>query len=132
MKPAVANALRAIGALLLLVLAWTGVRGAIDQHSTAQTTGQQVQTAAQLVLGLFSFLALVTAFRARRWQRITFLGVLLGATLAGGFAPVVWGGQSVLTGIWSGIASLLVALIVIWLFTAGTRETPVVGEASSS
>lgn len=128
MKPRVALVLHVIGAILLVTLTWTGVKGAIDQFPNAETTGQQIQTAAQLVLGVSSFLALLTTLRARRWQRMAFVGVLLGATLAGGFAPVVWGDQSVLTGVWSGIASLLVALIVIWLFTAGARvaasETP--------
>lgn len=121
MKPRVALVLHLIGAILLLTFTWTGVHGAVDQYPNAQTTGQQVQTAAQLLLGSFSFLALLTTWRARRWQRMAFVGVLLGATLAGGFAPVVWGEQAVLTGVWSGIASLLVALIVIWLFTAGAR-----------
>ena len=121
--PKARNVLLGIGLLLLLGLAWTGVSGAIEQWPEAHTTGQALQTAAQLALGVFSALTIFVMFRGRRWRPIAFIGLALSAMLAGGLAPVVWGDQGVVEGLLAAAASLLIAQLIIWLLVIGTRTS---------
>lgn len=124
--PKVSKVLLGIGVLLLLVLSWTGVSGAIEQYPEIHSTGQWFQTAAQLALGVFSALTIVVMFWGRRWRPIAFIGFALSAMLAGGLAPIVWGQQGVVEGLLAAAASLLIAQLIIWLLVIGTR-TPSLG-----
>ncbi len=56
--------------------------------------GQVMQSAAQVVYGVLSLLAVVTTFWQRRLRRPVLACWALGLTVAGGLAPVVWGDAS--------------------------------------
>lgn len=116
----VSNVLRGIGAILLLVLAYTGIAGGIQQYSASHTTGQWIQTNLQLVFGVFSILALITVFRPSRWRRAVNVGFVVSTTLAGGLAPIVWGKQGLFPGIAAGVATALVCWLIVWLVRAGS------------
>jgi hypothetical protein len=124
--PKARTVLLGIGLLLLLGLAWTSVSGAIEQWPEMHTTGQAIQTAAQLTLGVFSALTIVVMFWGRRGRTIAFIGFALSAMLAGGLAPIVWGQQGVVEGLLAAAASLLIAQLIIWLLVIGSR-TPSLG-----
>ena len=122
MKRIVGRATRVVAIILFAALAWTGVSGAFHQFShTDNTLGQQVQSAMQLAFGVLSILGPVTWFWARRWSRPVLIAWALSVALGGGLAPVVWGESSVLTGIVSGVASLLIAWEMVWLLRLSAR-----------
>lgn len=117
------DVLLAISILLFLALAWTGVTGAFQQFSqTNLTLGQLLQTAAQLVFGVMGVLSPVVWFWARRWSRPVFVAWAVSLGLAGGLAPVVWGGSTVGVGVLSGVASLLIGWGIVWLLRFSTRR----------
>jgi hypothetical protein len=107
--------------LLLLWLAWTGLSQGVNQLSQSQTTGQIAQTITQLSFGLFALLSLVTTFWSRRWNPLMLAGWTVSVTLAAGLASVVWGGTSLLVGVLSGAAALLIGLGIAWLLRVGAR-----------
>lgn len=119
--PAVSRILLGIALVLLLVLAWTGVRGGLEQFP-GHTTGQRAQTIAQLAFGVFSLLSIVVLSSAPQWHGVAFGGFVLSLAMAGGLAPVVWAHESVGTGLVSGAASLLVGWGIIWLLRTGARH----------
>ena len=124
MKPTVSKILRVLGLLFTLALAWTSLLGAVQQYPGVLSTGQRLQTAFQLLLGIFSVLSLIVTFRFLHWRRVVYPGLALSAGLAGGFASVVWGGQSLVIGLVSGIASLFIGLVDVWLLRGGARHGP--------
>jgi len=105
--------------LLLLALTWLGVSGGIRQIPQSHTPGELIQSVAQLSYGVFSLLGVLTRLRPDRWGRLVLGCWVASMTVAGGFAPVVWGGASVGTGLVSGAAVVLVALGIVWLLRAG-------------
>ena len=124
MKPTVSRILRVLGVLFTIALAWTSLLGAVQQYQGVLSTGQWLQTAFQLLLGIFSVLSLIVTFRFLHWRRVVYPGLALSAGLAGGFAPVVWGEQSVVIGLVSGVASLFIGLVDVWLLRGGERHGP--------
>lgn len=112
---------RAIGLLLLLGLAWTGVSGGVQQLAQPRSLGQTVQTIAQLGYGLSALLAVGTAFRRTWWDRWVQSGFAVTTTLAGGLAPVVWGERAAMAGLLAGGAAFLVALAAIALVRVPAR-----------
>ena len=120
MNRTVSNVLRGVGVVLLLLLAYTGIAGAISQYSESHTTGQWVQTTLQLVFGVFSVLAVIVAFRPSRWRRAVNVVFIASTTLAGGLAPIVWGEQ----GLAAGVASALVCLLIVWLVQPHGQAMP--------
>jgi hypothetical protein len=111
--------LLAVGLLILFGLSWTGVSGGVDQIPESDTPGQQAQTAAQIAYGLLSILTIVTTFRGHRWRRPIRAGWVVAVTVAGGLAPVVWGGSGLGIGLLAGAASLLIALAIIGVLRVG-------------
>lgn len=104
-------------------MAWTGIPGGLDQFSQANLTwGQQVQSVAQLAYGALGLLSLVVWFWARRWSGSVFIGWAASLALAAGLAAVVWGGTSIGVGVLSGVASLLIAWVMVWLLRFSARE----------
>lgn len=79
------------------------------------------QTLTQFGYGLFAVLSLVTTFWARRVNPLMLAGWIVSVTLAAGLAAVVWGGTSLLMGLLSGAAALLVGLGIAWLLRVGAR-----------
>ena len=105
--------------LLLLALTWLGVSGGIRQIPRSNTPGELIQSVAQLSYGVFSLLGVLTRFRPDRRGRLVLGCWVASMAVAGGFAPVVWGGATVGTGLLSGGAVVLVALGIVWLLRAG-------------
>ena len=83
--------------------------------------GQEIQTVAQLDYGLLSLLAIVARFwiRPYQWKLAVWVVWVLSLAVAGGLAPVVWGGSGVGIGLLAGVATIPVALAIIWLLSRG-------------
>ena len=122
MKPIVSNILRTLGVLFTAFLAYTGLAGAVEQYPGVHSTAQGFQTALQLAFGRFSVLSLIVTFRVKHWRRWVFPGFALSTALAAGLAPVAWGHQGVWTGLLAGVASLLIAAVIVWLQRGGARH----------
>ena len=118
---AIRRACLAIVLLLLCALAWLGLSGGVHQLPRSHTIGQGLQSAAQVAYGLLSLFAMITTFWQRRWPLAMQAGWALSLTLAGGLAPVVWGGTGMTAGLLSAAASLLLAGGVTWLWRVGAR-----------
>jgi hypothetical protein len=54
-------------------------------------------------------------FRAQRWNRLMLVIWVISLSLAAGLASVVWGDTSLLIGMVSGSAALLIGLGIAWL-----------------
>lgn len=108
-------ALRVVGVALLLVLAFTGISGGIQQLSGMHTTAQRIQTVLQLAMGITSALAAVVSFRAERWRRAAYVAFVLSCPLAAGLAAYAWGDQGLWPSLASAVAALLVAWLIVWL-----------------
>ena len=121
MNPIVRRGLLAVAASLLLILAWTGVSGGIAQLSQSTTLGQWAQTATQFLYGLFALLTLVTVRWGRPWHRAMRASWTTVVTLSAGLASVTWGGTSWWIGVASAAGTLLVALAINWMISAGTH-----------
>jgi len=120
--PAVQRIVLAVAVLLLLVLAWTGLTGGIDDFATAENVGQEGQTVAQLAYGLLSLLTVTTVHGVHRWR-----GVIRGAwaasmMVAAGLASMVWGDAGALVGLVAAAGALLIALAILWLLRFGTHN----------
>lgn len=123
MSRTLSQVLAGIAILLFLALAWTGLTGAFQQFSqTNLTRGQQLQTAAQLAFGVLGVLGPAVWFWARQWSRSVFVAWAVSLGLAGGLAPVVWGGSTIGVGALSGVASFLIAWGIVWLLRFSTRR----------
>ncbi len=109
----------AVAILLLLLLTWLGVYGGVHQIPQSHTLGRGIQTVAQLSYGVLSILAVLTGYRKGRWGRLILGGWVVSITIAGGLAPVVWGGASVGIGLVSAAAVVALALGIVWLLRAG-------------
>jgi ammonia channel protein AmtB len=101
--------------VVLLWLAWIGLSGGVDQLSQSQSAGEMVQTFTQFAFGLFALLSVVTTFWAQRWNPLMLGSFTISLSLAAGLASVVWGGTSLLIGLVSGTAALLIGLGIAWL-----------------
>ena len=120
-------ALRIIGVVLLAFLAFTGIKGGIDQLSAMHTTPQRIQTYMQLAMGVTSALALMASFRAERWRRAAYVAFVLSCTLAGGLATYAWGEQGGWPTLTATVGSLLVSTLIVWLAqprAARTAQSP--------
>ena len=122
--PAVRRVLLVVAMLLLLVLAWTGLRGGLNQIPQSQSTGQKAQTLSQFAYGVFGFLGVVTTFWGRRWNPVIMRCWVVSLTLAAGLASIVWGETGLGTGLLAGGARLLIALAIVWLLRVGARGLP--------
>jgi hypothetical protein len=118
-SPVVRRMLLIVALLLLTGLGWTGISGGLHQLPESHTLGQRVQSLSQLGYGVLSVLAVLTSVWGRRWRPLILACWTVCVTLAGGFASVVWGGTTLLIGVISGAAALLVALAIIWLLHVG-------------
>ncbi len=116
---AVRRAVFVVGMLLMIGLIWTGLSGGLEQFPASTTTGQTVQSASQLGYGVFGLATLITLFQGIGWAGLARAGWLVTVTLAGGLAPVVWGGSPTTTGLLAGAASLLIGLGLLWLLGLG-------------
>lgn len=113
--------LLAAGAMIVLWLSWTGLTGGIHQLSQSRTTGQLLQTLTQFSFALFGLLSIVTTVWARRWNGTMLVCWTLSLTCAAALASVVWGNTTLLIGVVSGVAALLIALGIASLLRVGAR-----------
>ena len=111
----------AIAVLLLLGLAWTGIKGGLELLRPSHTQGQKVQAFAQMAFGVFALLSVVTVFWTRRWWPMVGTGFAFTLALAAGLFSVFWNRASMGVGFVSGVVALLVALAIIWLVRFGAR-----------
>ena len=121
MNVRVSRALLVFAVLLLLALAWLGVKGGIEQWPEAQSLGQKVQRVAQFAYGVLSVLAVASTARTGTFTRVVQTSWLVAITVAGGMAPVVWGDAAWGAGLAAGLAAFVVGLLVLWLLSTGTR-----------
>jgi hypothetical protein len=109
-----------IACVLVLALAWTGIHGGTGQLSDAATTGQKIQTYAQILYGVLSLLVIPTVFFARATVPVQLAwAAMLG--VAGGFAPVVWGGAGIGIGLVAALSTLVVTAVLLWLLRTGAQ-----------
>jgi hypothetical protein len=85
------RALLVLATLLLLVLAWGALAGAVRQLPRAVTFGQQLQTAVQLACGVLTLLLVPASFVLRRWTPTIRAAWLAGLVAAAGLSGLVWG-----------------------------------------
>lgn len=116
--PVVWRTLFAVGVLLLLALTWLGVSGGVHQIPRSHTPGEWVQSVAQLAYGILSLLGVLTRFRAPVWGRPILWSWVASMALAGGLAPIVWGGAGAGVALISAGAVVLLALGIVWLVRA--------------
>ncbi|HVZ48725.1 MAG TPA: hypothetical protein VG916_08080 [Gemmatimonadaceae bacterium] len=114
MTPRAAVVLRTAGTLVMLFFAWSGLVGGVQQIPQSTTAGQQVQSVFQLAFGASALACVIVAWRPHRLARAFERAWCISCALAAGFATVVWGGQSPLTGVLTAAVSLLVAWLLVW------------------
>ena len=112
-----------IAVLLLLVVAWLGLSGGITQWTDGVTPGQRTQLVMQVAFGLGALLVVTTTFWRRRWLRFAEIGFAIACAAAASLAAVVWGEQSILSGVFAGAGAFVIALALIWMLRAGVRAT---------
>ncbi len=117
----VRRALLVLAILLLLVLAWLGLQGGIQQWSELQSPAQRIQTTAQFAYGFLALLTVASISRTGRFARVVQVFWLVTITVAAGLAPVVWGAAAWWAGLVAGLAALLVGLLILWILNAGAR-----------
>jgi hypothetical protein len=116
------RALLVLTTVLLVVLAWAAISGAIDQLPRSLTLGQRLETAVQLALGALTLLVVLTCFRWRRFalpiRRAWAVSLAITATLS----PLVWGPPMPLVALAFLALSLLVAAVVNRALSAGSAD----------
>lgn len=103
---------------ILLCLAWVGLSGGLRQIPQSATVGQRAQSIAQVTYGGLSVLMVIGVLWRRRWAPIQVCWTA-STTVAGGLAPVVWGGSGLAVGLLAAGATLLIALGIVWLVRRG-------------
>ncbi len=117
--PHVRRSLLFVAVLLLLGMTWLGVTGGVHQIPRSHSLGQWIQSLAQLGYGVLSPVVAATGLRARLAGRLTLGSWMLSMVVAGGLAPVVWGGTSWALGLASAGAAVLLALGIVGLLRVG-------------
>jgi len=110
-----------VAVVLLLGLAWLGLKGGVEQWPASRSPGQKVQSVAQFAYGTFSLLALATGVGSARIARAVQVSWLVCLTIAGGLAPPVWGASGWGRGILAGVATLVIGWGILWLLHRGAR-----------
>jgi len=116
------RALSVIAILMFLGLAWTGISGGLNQLPESLALGQKIQTGAQLAYGILSLVALGAWFWARRWSPVAFTAWEICLAIAAGLAVVVWGDETVVVGVVTGVASFAIGWGIAWLLRFSTRR----------
>ena len=115
------RALLILAVLLLLVLAWLGLQGGIQQWPQPQSPGQRIQTVAQFAYGLFAALTVASVWLTETFGRAVRVSFLVSLSVAAGIAPVVWGGAAWWAGLVAGLAAFVIGLLILWLLSAASR-----------
>lgn len=107
--------------MLLLGLAWTGIKGGVELVPPSQSASQKVEAFVQVAFGVFALLSVITIFWSRRWWSIVATGFTVTLAVAAGLFSIVWNRTSIASGLVAGTAALVVALAIVWLVWFGAR-----------
>jgi hypothetical protein len=118
LHPGVRQVLAALTVLLLLALAFQGIVGGATQLPQSSSFGQYVQSFAQLLYGVCAVLSIATAVRWREFASPVQFAFIAGCVVAGGLAAVVWGGESIGSGLVAAVAALAIASALVWMLRA--------------
>lgn len=118
LHPGVRLVLAALTVLLLLALTFEGITGGVRQLPQSSTPGQFAQSAAQLLYGVCALLMIATAIRWREFATVVQVAFVGSCVVAASLAAVIWGATSILQGILTGVAALVIALLLVWLLRA--------------
>ena len=116
--PGVRQVLAVLTILLLLALAFQGITGGAQQLPQSSTIGQYVQSLAQVLYGVCAVLSIATAIRWREFASPVQFGFIAGCVAAGGLAAVVWGGESIVSGVVAAVVALAIASALVWMLRA--------------
>lgn len=106
-----------IAVTVLVGLSLLGLYSAIQELDSAETLGQQAATTTQFGYALAGLLSAGGLVGRRSWAR-SLLWLWAGLiTLTGGLAPVVWGGSGMMASVAAGMATAVIAILVVWLAT---------------
>ena len=125
LPPLLRRALAIVAAFLLLALAWTGIRGGVQQLSRPATGPQLIQSASQVLYGVSAIFMLITAFTWRQLAVIAETGFVVSLIAAAGLAAVFWGEQSIGTGALASVVALAVACVLVWMLRIGKGGGPI-------
>ena len=106
--------LAALVVLLLLALTLEGIAGGVGQFPDSITGAQYVQSAAQLLYGVFALFCIVTAIQWRRFAGLVHVGFVASSVVATGLAAVSWGNQSYWYGFIAAVTALVIASLLVW------------------
>jgi hypothetical protein len=113
------HALVALAGALLLVLAWLGIKGGIEQWPASHSLSREVQSAAQLGYGVCSIFVVASRANTGRPAQVIRVAWLACLTVAGGLAPMVWGGSGWASVAVTAVASLAAGCGILWLYRRG-------------
>lgn len=111
--------LLALATLVLVVVAWGALSGAIQQFPRSDTVGQKIETAVQLACGVLSLLSVLTTFVWRRSASRILPSWAGSLAAAAGLSALVWGPPQPGVALGFAALALLVALGIIRLLRAG-------------
>ncbi len=115
---------RWVAILLLLSLAWLGIKGGVDQWPQSLSLGQKVQTLTQFA---YAIMSLVVAARMPAVPLFVRALWLASITTAAFLAPMVWGDTGWGSSLLAGVATLLIGLLLLWLLRLGNRRVEEAG-----
>jgi hypothetical protein len=98
---------------LVAVTAYGGISDGLDTVREATTRGQAIGAASQLAYGPLSLVVLLAMAFRPRWVTPLLAAWGLALTVTGTLAPVVWGEAGWGAGAAGGVATALVAALVI-------------------
>jgi hypothetical protein len=105
--------------ILLLVIAWVSISGALSQMTRPQTTGQAVETVLQIVCGVLSILTVCTCFFWKKIRRPVRLAWRISLMATAGISSVVWGPPMLIVAVLFLAVSFLAAQAIIRLLQIG-------------
>ncbi len=106
--------LLAVIVLLLLLMAWEAVTGAIDQFPRSETAGQKIETIIQIGFGILCVLTVITCFWRQEWADTIRIAWGTNLVLVAGLSSLVWGPPMLLATLAVVMVALGVAVIFIW------------------
>lgn len=110
-----------LAVVLLLAFGWQGITGGVAEIPQSDTPGKLAQSIAQLAYGLSAIL-LFTSVRMPGLARYARIGWLVFLTLAGGLAPVVWGGTGPWPGLVAALGAFAIGYAVLWILALGLGQ----------
>jgi len=115
--------------LLLLLLAWEAVTGAIDQFPRSETAGQMIETIIQIGFGILCVLTIITCFWQQEWAATIRIAWGTALVLVAGLSSLVWGPPMLLATLAFVMVALGVAVIFIWALRRLTGKDDKVGSS---